>query len=139
MFVASGAGALGFVQAVGGAAVAFLAFLLLHVFRIMGAGDVKLMAFLGAVFGLAMVPWLILSIFATGGLLVAVRLVDEGRRRKVLGNLRLIAFGAASTLDGQAGPRFDAGTDTADRLPFAVAIAGGALVLAALQWSGRLS
>lgn len=138
LFAAAGAGALGFGQALGGAAVAFAAFLVLHVFRIMGAGDVKLMAFLGAVFGLAHLPSLILSIFATGGALAAVRLLDGSRRRRVIENLRLMLFGAASTLSGGGGPRFDAGRDTADRLPFAVAIVGGALVLAGLQWSGRV-
>jgi prepilin peptidase CpaA len=138
LFAASGAGALGFGQAAGGAVAAFAAFLFLHAFRIMGAGDVKLMAFLGAVFGLAVLPWLILLVFAAGGVLAAVRLFDAERRRKLLGNLRLIAFGAASARGRAGGPRFDPVTDTADRLPFAVAIVAGALLLAAFQWSGRL-
>lgn len=139
MFAAVDAGALGFAQAVNGAAAAFAVFLVLHLFGIMGAGDVKLVAFLGAVFGLAVLPWLILSIFAAGGVLVAIRLLDRQRRRKVLDNLRLIAFGAASTLGGSGGPRFDPGADTADRLPFAVAIVGGALSLALFQYTGRLA
>lgn len=138
LFASSGAGALGLGQAVGGAAAAFAVFLILHLFRVMGAGDVKLMAFLGAVFGLAATPWLILSIFAAGGVLVALRMFDRERRRKVFGNLRLIVFGAASALGGASGPSFDPRVDTADRLPFAVAIVGGALLLALLQCTGLL-
>lgn len=132
------AGGLGIFAALAGAAVAFGFFLLLHLMRIMGAGDVKLMAMLGAVFGLSTLPVLVLAVFLTGGVLVALRLFDTARRRAVFSNLRLILFGRLAALDGGAGPQFDPRTDSADRLPFAFAIAGGALVTALLQWSGAV-
>lgn len=139
LFAAQGAGALGMARALGGALAGFAAFMLLYLARVMGAGDVKLMGLLGAMFGLAALPWLLLCIFATGGLVAGVRMLDPGRRRRVLGNVRLILFGAASTLTSGGGPRFDPAADTADRLPFALAMVGGALVLAALQWTGRFT
>lgn len=136
LFASERPGATGPFQALAGSAGAFAAFLVLHVSRVMGAGDVKLAAFVGAVFGLQALPALLLSIFATGGLLAAVRLANRDRRGKALENLRVIVMGAAAVQAGGEGPRFDPGADTADRLPFAVAITGGAIVLAAAQSSG---
>jgi prepilin peptidase CpaA len=138
LFDVVGAGALGIGPSIAGALAAFLLFMMLYWFKTMGAGDVKLMAMLGAFFGVGSLPVLVVSVFSVGGLLVLVRLVDGTRRRAVFTNLRVLAFGGLAALSGQAGPRFDA-RDTADRLPFALAIAGGAVALAALQWLGVLA
>lgn len=132
-------GALGASAAFAGTAAAFAGFLLLHLMRTMGAGDVKLMAMLGAFFGLDALPALVLMVFLCGGVLVAVRMFDGARRRAVGANLRLILFGRLAAFVGGVGPQFDPRTDSADRLPFALAIAGGALLLAALQLTGVLA
>jgi len=131
-------GALGLAASAVGAAAAFAAFLLLHLTRAMGAGDVKLMAMLGAVFGLGALPSLALAVFAVGGLLVVARLFDRERRRAVAGNLLTILVGRIAAVTGASGPRFDPSRDTADRLPFGLAIAGGAMLLAVLQWQGTV-
>lgn len=131
-------GALGFGASAAGGAAAFAGFLVLHLFRAMGAGDVKLMAMLGTVFGLGALPSLVLAVFAAGGLLVAARLVDRGRRRALAANLRVIVLGRVAALGGADGPRFDPARDTADRLPFGLALAAGALLLAVLQWWGAI-
>lgn len=133
------AGALGIAAALAGAVAAFAGFLLLHLARTMGAGDVKLMAMLGAFFGLPMLPALVLAVFLTGGVLVTLRLFDGARRRAVFANLRVILFGRMAALAGGAGPLFDPRTDSADRLPFALAISGGALATGVLQWSGVIA
>lgn len=132
-------GALGMAASLAGAAAAFGVFLLLHVARVMGAGDVKLMAMLGAVFGLGGVAALTVLVFGVGGLLVALRIANRERRRLVVANLQVIVFGRLAAVLGQAGPRFDPKTDTADRLPYALAICGGACVLALLQLFGMAS
>ncbi len=133
------AGALGFGASAAGAAAAFAGFLVLYLARAMGAGDVKLMAMLGAVFGLGALPWLVLAVFAAGGLLVGARLLfDRERRRAVAANLRIILAERIAAITGAIGPRFDASRDTADRLPFGLAIAAGAMLLAVLQWRGTL-
>jgi len=132
-------GALGAGMALAGAAVAFAGFFMLHLARMMGAGDVKLMTMLGAFFGMKTLPLLVVMVFLAGGVLVAARMLDGGRRRALAANLRLMAFGRLAAFSGSVGPQFDPRTDTADRLPFAFAIAGGALLVAALQLSGTIA
>lgn len=139
LFHVETAGALGAGAALAGAAAAFAGFLLLYLLRTMGAGDVKLMAMLGAFFGLEALPALVLLVFLAGGVLVSIRLFDGARRRAVLANLRLILFGRLAAVTGGAGPQFDPRTDSADRLPFALAISGGALLLAVLQLMGVIA
>src|SRR5690606_17804506 len=118
-------------------AAVFAGFLLLYLMRTMGAGDVKLMAMLGAFFGFEALPALVLLVFLAGGVLVALRLFDGARRRAVFANLQLILLSRFAALSGSGvGPQFDPRTDSADRLPYAFAIAGGALALAALQLTG---
>ncbi|MCL4183860.1 MAG: prepilin peptidase [Burkholderiaceae bacterium] len=136
LFHAEAPGALGAASGFAGAAVAFAGFLLLYLMRTMGAGDVKLMAMLGAFFGVEALPALVPLVFLAGGVLVALRLFDGTRRRAVCHNVRLIVFGRLAALAGGVGPQFDPRTDSADRLPFALAISGGALLLAALQLTG---
>lgn len=140
LFQDAGPGALGIGESLAGMAAAFTAFLVLHLMRMMGAGDVKLMALLGAAFGLHALPALLISVFLAGGALAAVRLVDGPRRRAVFSNLRIILYGslARASLGGDAGPQFDPRTDSADRLPFALAISAGALLLAGLQLAGKI-
>src|SRR5690606_28411695 len=123
-----------------GAAAAFAGFLLLYLMRTMGAGDVKLMAMLGAFFGFEALPALVLLVFLTGGVLVALRLIDGARRRAVFANLQLILFGRLAALNGGGvGPPFDPRPDRADRLPSALALSGGALLLATLQLTGVIA
>lgn len=132
-------GALGLAASLAGTAAAFAGFLMLSLLRIMGAGDVKLMGMLGAFFGLKALPVLVLTVFLVGGVLVAARMFDGGRRRAIGANLRIIVFGRLAALHGAVGPQFDPRTDTADRLPFALAMAGGACVVAVLQLAGVLA
>ena len=132
-------GALGIGAALAGAGAAFAVFQVLHLARMMGAGDVKLMAMLGAFFGVGALPALVVLVFGAGGLLVAARLFDRERRRVLAANLRIMLFGRLAALTGGVGPRFDPARDTAERLPFGLAIAGGVLLLAALQCSGGLA
>ena len=120
-------GALGFGTAALGALLGFVAFFVLYRMRVVGAGDVKLMAVLGAAFGPKVMPALMLSIFLCGGMIVLVRIIDTPRRRAVFANMRVILF---ERLVPNAGLSFDPNTDTADRVPFALAMAAGAIVYA---------
>ncbi|MBK8767541.1 MAG: prepilin peptidase [Burkholderiaceae bacterium] len=121
------------------ALAAFAGFLLLHWMRVMGAGDVKLMTMLGAVFGLHLLALLVLLVFLAGAVLVAARLIDGGRRKATVANLRLLLCGVRATLDSRSRLRFDPRVDTADRLPFGLAIAAGATSLALMQLSGAVT
>ena len=139
LFGSPGAGALGLPAASSGALAAFAGFLLLHWMRVMGAGDVKLMTMLGAVFGLHLLPLLVLLVFLAGAVLVAARLIDGSRRRATMANLRLLFCGVKATLSSSPRLRFDPRVDTADRLPFGLAIAAGATALALMQLSGAIA
>jgi len=138
LFAAHQPGAQGLFASAGGALAGFAVFLLLHLARMMGAGDVKLMAMVGAFVGPAALPVLILTILATGGLLVLIRAIDRQRRTALVANLKLIVAGAAARSIGVAGPSFDPKTDTADRLPYAFAISGGAVAYALMSMFAAL-
>jgi prepilin peptidase CpaA len=135
-FSAARPGGLGFLASAAGAAGAFAAFFLLYLLRAMGAGDVKLMGMLGAWFGVGSVPALVLAVLVAGGALAVLRAIVAGRLGRVLSNLRILLLASASRLSGRPGPAFDPGSDTADRLPYAWAIAGGAVALAVMQYLG---
>lgn len=136
LFGAMDAGGLGFWSSATGAAAAFCAFLVLHVFRIVGAGDVKLMGMLGAWFGLHAVPSLLLYVLVAGGLVAVVRIAQGVPAGRVMSNVWRILRGGAGMAAGGASARFDAGRDTADRLPYAWALALGAAGLAYRQYVG---
>jgi DNA polymerase-3 subunit beta len=63
------AGGGGLLSGLGGCALAFALMFGLHLFGAMGAGDVKLFAAVGALFGTRLVPSLFLVVLVTGGVL----------------------------------------------------------------------
>jgi prepilin peptidase CpaA len=135
LFDRSQPGSIGLGASILGFSCSLVLFVVLHAIGAMGAGDAKLMAVLGAVFGPAALPGLVLSVFAAGGLLVLFRIFDAERRRRLLSNLWLIAVDRLNPRAAHGGTAlFDPRTDTADRLPFAVSIALGSIGYGALLW-----
>ena len=80
----------GLLHALGGFAGAFLIYLLLYALRAMGAGDVKLMAAVGAVAGWSV--WLRIFVVTAilGGVFAIVLSLWRGRLRQTLWNVRFI-------------------------------------------------
>ncbi len=113
-------GALGLGAALLGVLVGLALFLPLHLVRAMGAGDVKLLAALGAFVGPVEVINVALFVLMAGGLLAVARMLWSGTSRRVLGNVRLALSGIASGKQ-----LFDPATQSADRMPYALAFAGG--------------
>jgi prepilin peptidase CpaA len=113
-------GALGLGAALLGVLVGLAVFLPLHLMRAMGAGDVKLLAALGAFLGAVEIINVALFILIAGGVLAVARMLWTGSSRRVLGNVRL----ALSDL-GSGQQRFDPATQSVDRMPYALAFAGG--------------
>ena len=113
-------GALGLGSALLGVLVGLTFFLPLHLVHAMGAGDVKLLAALGAFLGSVEVINVALFILMAGGVLAVARMLWSGTSRRVLANVRL----AMSAMVG-GGQRFDPTTQSADRMPYALAFAGG--------------
>lgn len=125
-------GALGAGTAALGALAGLALFLPLYGLRAMGAGDVKLMAALGSFTGPMEAVNLALSILAVGGVLAVVRLLWARKSRLVLSNV-LLTLGSLSE---PAARPFDPATRSADRMPYALAFAGGLLSYGYWRLSG---
>lgn len=123
-----------------GLLVAFAVYFVLYLLRGMGAGDVKLMAAVGAAVGWR--NWLgILFLTAIiGGVAALVLAVSKGRVRKTFRNMWLLLM---SLRQGRApyrdNPELDVQSDRALRLPHGAVIAAGTLAFlgAALIWAPR--
>ena len=123
-----------------GLGVAFAVYFVLYLLHAMGAGDVKLMAAVGAAAGPG--NWIgILVLTSVAGALVGLLLVAfKGRLRRTLGNLGIII---SSLGRGRAPyketPELDVTSDKAMRLPHGALIALGTLgfLAAALRRAPR--
>lgn len=118
---------LGIASASLGLAVGFAMLLPLYALRAMGAGDVKLMAVVGAFVGgpgaaFATVIYTLLC----GGVLSVGHAIANGSLQRLIVNLKLMLFGAAVRLGAGTGVAIDAPASVG-KVPYAFAIAGGAL------------
>jgi prepilin peptidase CpaA len=83
-------GATGFLWALAGWGLGLLLFFPMFALRGMGAGDVKLLAALGAWLGPEPIVWVALYTAIAGGVLAIVVALAHGYMRHALGNLRLL-------------------------------------------------
>jgi prepilin peptidase CpaA len=103
-------------------------FLPLYLLRAMGAGDVKLLAMVGAFVGAGAVWQIALSSMIVGGVLAIVYVLLKGTAQRLYTNLS--ALFRASVIDTMTGtmPNLHVATSTsAGRLPYGVAIALGTI------------
>jgi len=127
-------GGIGPGSAVGGMAAGLVLLLPLHLLRVMGAGDVKLMAAVGAFTGFPAVLTVALVTVLAGGALSLAWALYRGQLGEVLNNVRTGLFLAAADVAGRALPRASSLPTVEARIPYAVAIAAGA---AAQAWLGN--
>jgi prepilin peptidase CpaA len=125
--------ALGAKGALLGALTGLAVFLPFYLLRAMGAGDVKLMAGIGSFVGPATAIDVALFILVTGGVMAAVRMVWVRKTQQVLFN---VATALGQWVPGSA-TSFDPATQSADRMPYALAMAGGLLAYGAWILSGH--
>lgn len=78
----------GFSWAAGGLVIGLLAMLPLYVLRVMGAGDVKLMAMSGAFLGAGDVLYAVICTFIAGGLAAVLFAMRRRAFRQMVGNIK---------------------------------------------------
>ncbi len=115
-----------------GLAAGFALLLPLYLLRATGAGDVKLMAMVGAFVGAPTVLAATLYTLLAGGLLSLVFMLGRGVAAQTLANVRFMLTDWAQRVGTGQGARLAPLQTTAARLPYAVAIALG--TGAALLW-----
>lgn len=114
-------------MAVAGALTGLLVFLPINLLRVMGAGDVKLMAMAGAFAASPLTTlWMALYTLLAGGLLVLLYAAKSQVREKLAGNLLVMLKMGPAELDAR-GSGDSNKLQPAARLPYAVAIACGSL------------
>ncbi|KQZ44882.1 prepilin peptidase [Duganella sp. Root1480D1] len=132
-------GALGMLKAGAGMLLGLLLLLPMYALGAMGAGDVKLMAMLGAFLGPLDILGAGLASVLAGGVLALLVALFQGSLCKVASNVKLMVLG--SVLRGMSGgsARIDAPSAATGQLPYAVAIATGTvcylLLTRYLGWS----
>ena len=122
-----GPGAGGFVFALGGLGLGLVCLLPFYLLRAMGAGDVKLMAMVGAFLGPADVLGAVLFTFLAGGAMALI-VAARGHAWGPLGqNLRVMLLGGLLNASVGKVPALEAPVQSVGKLPYGVAIAAGTL------------
>lgn len=125
-------GGTGIGSAAAGMGIGFTMFLPLYVLRATGAGDVKLMAAVGAFAGWPAAFSITIFVLVAGGVLSLAWALRRGILRSVASNLRTAFYLGASRIAAGHLPAANEFPVSAQRVPYALAIATGtALYLAA--------
>ncbi|MBK4733663.1 A24 family peptidase [Noviherbaspirillum pedocola] len=127
-------GGVGLLASLAGMGIGLVALLPMYLLRALGAGDVKLMAAVGAIVGASAMPAVLAATFVAGGLMSIVVAASRRRLLRLFANLRDMLQGAFWCLACGEAPRLDAARDSAGRMPYALAIAAGAGI-AQLWWA----
>lgn len=118
-------GAGGFAFALTGLGLGLACLLPFYLLRAMGAGDVKLMAMVGAFLGPADVLGAVLFTFLAGGVMALV-VVARTRAWGLLGqNMRVMLLGGLINASSGKVPVLETPVQSAGKLPYGVAIAAG--------------
>jgi prepilin peptidase CpaA len=133
LFHPTQAGSLGLTAALLGTATGLGLLMPLYMLRAMGAGDVKLMAMVGAWLGASSVAWAALFAMLAGGVLSIAVMLATRSSRQVLNNLHAMLAPAIvnpslSSLTAHGARK------TTGRLPYAFAIAAGTAVEILRHW-----
>ncbi len=118
-----------------GAATGLAVFLPLYCLRGMAAGDVKLMAAVGAFTGPQDMPLTLLATFIAGGLMTVLLTLRRGTARRLMRNVRDMLCKAWWQLACREVPVLEPAPVSAGKMPYALAIAAGAWCQLALNGS----
>jgi prepilin peptidase CpaA len=118
-------GGLGWLVALQGLGVGMVVLLPLYWLRAMGAGDVKLMAMVGAFLGPNDVLGVLLATFIAGGVMALVVVFWSKQVGSLLQNIKLMLLGGVVRMSAGQLPLMDGLPVSVGKLPYAVAIAVG--------------
>ena len=122
----SGGTGLGLASALLGGLAGLAMFLPLYALRVLGAGDVKLLAMVGVWLGPQSIAWAALWTLLAGGVLSVVVALWCGVLRKVIVNLHLMLMTRSlMQVQGAIGASQETKALATGRLPYALAIASG--------------
>ena len=118
---------MGLLVALGGLAVGFASLLPGYLLRVLGAGDVKLMAMVGAFLGTWGAVEAVLASLIAGGLLALALAAYSGRLVHMLRNVAMVFRGTLLGVSTGVGGLALPGGTSAGRMPYGVAIAAGTI------------
>lgn len=124
-FLPAGEGA---THALSGFGVGLLILIPLYAMRTLGAGDVKLVAMVGAFVGPTAVITTILATMIVGGILAVIASAQKRMLRQLASNLRTMVIMRHIRQMGGAMPNTELSPPSVGKMPYALAIAGGTLI-----------
>jgi len=117
---------LGFGWSLGGFALGLSLMLPLYMLGMMGAGDVKLMAMVGAFLGMTPTLYAVLFVFVSGGLAALAYALWHQSLMRMSGNIKQsLASLLFSTMGGMRPQMIPFGNESVGKLPYAVSITIG--------------
>jgi len=129
----------GFLWSLGGAATGFGVLFPMWLLRIMGAGDVKLMAMAGGLLGAQGVWLALIGSIVAGGLFAIVFSLWQGKLGAMLGNVgRMLHLGSVAVAAGIPVRTTTTGWQSVGRLPFGLPIAVGTIATVTANHFGFL-
>lgn len=129
-------GGLGFSNSLGGFALGLCLLMPLHMLRAMGAGDVKLMAMVGAFLGPISIVGAVLLTFLAGGILAIAAALWTRTLRSALINVYFMSANSMINATSGRSVKIAPPPVSATKLPYAIAIAAGAIVQVLLERNG---
>ena len=128
----------GMLFALGGLTVGLAALLPAYLFRVMGAGDVKLMAMVGAFLGTWTTVAAVLATLIAGGVFAVGLAIRSGGFVRMLRNVTMMLRGTMLTLATGVGGLTVHDGPSAGKMPYGVAIAAGTIGYLILEHLGLI-
>ena len=129
---------IGILVALGGLGVGLVAMLPLYALRAMGAGDVKLMAMVGAFLGTSATVGAVLATLITGGVLAVALTLWSGSVVRMSRNVAMMFRGTMLTIATGVGGLATHDGPSAGKMPYGVAIAVGTIAYLVLTQLGLI-
>jgi prepilin peptidase CpaA len=120
-------GGLGWLQSIQGFGLGFIVLLPMYFLRVMGAGDVKLMAMVGSFVGPSDLVGVLCATFIAGGLIACVVALNAKNFISLFQNLKFILIGSMVKMSNGKFPQISEPPISVGNLPYAVAISIGTL------------